>query len=153
MIAAVSEEHLAKLRVGMPVRVYVQAYGERAFPGRIGKLGAELDPTTRTIMVRVDVPNPDGLLKPEMYATAEIELGQSEPSLFVPQVSVQEVHARSVVFVQKAEDRFEVRPVQLGRAVADTVEIAGGIRDGERIVTRGSYVLKSQLLKGSLAEE
>jgi cobalt-zinc-cadmium efflux system membrane fusion protein len=153
MIAAVSEEHLAKLRVGMPVRVYVQAYGDRGFRGRIGKLGEELDPTTRTIMVRVDVPNPDGLLKPEMYATAEIELGQSEPSLFVPQVSVQEVHARSVVFVQKAKDRFEVRPVQLGRAVADTVEIAGGIRAGERIVTRGSYVLKSQLLKGSLTEE
>lgn len=153
MIAAVSEEHLSKLRVGMPVRVYVQAYSARAFPGRITRLDEELDPTTRTIKARVSVPNPDRKLKPEMYATAEIELGRSEPGLFIPQTAVQEINGRNTVFVEAAGGRFEVRPVRLGRTVGNTIEIAEGLRPGERIVTRGSYVLKSQLLKGTLGEE
>jgi len=153
MIAAVSEEHLSTLRVGMLVRVHVQAYSARAFSGRITRLGEELDPITRTIKARVELPNPGGKLKPEMYATAEIELGRSEPGLFVPQSAVQEINGRNTVFVEAAGDRFEARPVQLGRTLGDTMEIASGLRPGERIVTRGSYVLKSQLLKGALGEE
>ena len=153
MIASVSEEHLSKLRAGMPVRVYVQAYGAAAFRGRIGRLDEELDPTTRTIKVRVELPNAERRLKPEMYATAEIEMGQSEPALFLPQEAVQEVEGKPTVFVRTGGDRFEPRAVEVARALEGAVEIARGLKAGEEVVTRGSYVLKSQMLKATLAEE
>lgn len=153
MIASVGEEHLAELRVGMPVKVYVQAYGTKAFPGRISRLDEELDPTTRTIKARVEVPNPHGQLKPEMYATAEILLGSSEPALFIPQEAVQELDGQPSVFVRTAPDRFAPRPVQIGRSLDGSVEVLRGLRPGEVVVIRGGYVLKSQLLKGALSEE
>lgn len=153
MIALVNEEHLPALRTGMPVRVHVQAYGMQAFPGRIGKLGEELDPTTRTVRVRVDVPNPRGLLRPEMYATAEIELGSSKPGLYVPQEAIQEVNGQSAIFVRMAPNRFEARPVRAGTPVQNSIEIVSGLKPGEQVAIAGSYVLKSQLMKASLAGE
>jgi cobalt-zinc-cadmium efflux system membrane fusion protein len=153
MIAAVSEEHLPRLRPGMPVRVFVQAYADRPFPGRIARLGEELDATTRTIQARVSLPNGGGQLKPEMYATCEIQTGGSHPALLVPQSAPQEVKGQTALFVRKASDRFELRPVELGRAAEGAVEVVRGLAAGENVVTRGSFLLKSQLLKSSLTEE
>ena len=152
-LAEVNEEHLSKLREGMAVKLYTQAYGDRAFSGRIGKIGESLDPATHTVKVRVDLANPHGALKPEMYATAEIALGESAPALFVPSGSVQEVRGGMVVFVQTAPDRFEARPVQLGRTLGGSVEITSGVQPGERIAVSGGFILKSEFLKASLAEE
>ncbi|MBI4876241.1 MAG: efflux RND transporter periplasmic adaptor subunit [Acidobacteria bacterium] len=153
MIAAVSEENLPKLRVGLPARVFVQAYPEHPFVGRITRLGEELAPTTRTIKARVELPNSGGRLKPEMYATAEIEAGGSEPAIFIPQTAPQEVGGQRVVFVRRAADRFEVRPVEIGRTLEGSLEVVRGLKAGEALVVRGSFLLKSQLLKSSLAGE
>lgn len=153
MIAQVNEAQLGKLRVGAAVRVQVQAYPERSFTGRITKIGDQLDPATRTIQVRVELANAGGMLKPEMYCTAEIPVGGSEPAVYIPQSSVQQVNGQSVVFIQKNADRFEVRLVQTGKNMDASVEIMQGLQAGDRVVTQGSYLLKSQLLKASLAEE
>ncbi|HWR52862.1 MAG TPA: efflux RND transporter periplasmic adaptor subunit [Bryobacteraceae bacterium] len=153
MIAAVAEEYLPRLRTGMPVAVYVQAYPDQPARGRIGKLGEELDATTRTVRVRVDLPNRGGRLKPEMYATAEIELGGSEPALFVPQEAIQEVSGEVVVFVRHGEGHYEARPVRPGRVLEGSQEITHGLKSGEAVVTRGGFQLKSQMLKSTLAEE
>lgn len=152
-IAEVNEEHLSKLRPGMPARIYVQAYGRESFSGRIGKLGESFDPTTRTVKVRIDLPNRGGLLKPEMYATAEIEVGGSEPAIFIPQSATQEVRGDTVAFVQTAADRFEVRPLELGRVLDGSFEVRRGLKPGERVATRGAFVLKSEFLKAALAGE
>lgn len=152
-IAALNEEYLPKVRAGMPVRVNVIAYPDHPFPARIGKIGEELDPTTRSVKVRVDVPNSHGLLKPEMYATTDIEIGSSELAVFVPQSAIQEISGQTVVFVRRDPTHFEVRPVQAGRIVEGAQEITGGLRHGEAVVTSGSFVLKSQLLKSTLGEE
>jgi cobalt-zinc-cadmium efflux system membrane fusion protein len=153
MIATLAEEHLARLKPGLPVRVTVQAYPGRHFPGRIARLGEQLDPATRTVQVRVALPNRDGLLKPEMYARAEILLGPSAPALFVPQEAVQEIEGQTAVFVRTAPERFEPRAVRTARTVGTDVEITAGLRPGEVIAVRGSYILKSELLKAALAEE
>jgi cobalt-zinc-cadmium efflux system membrane fusion protein len=153
MIAAVNEESLAKLRVGLPASVYVQAYPGRAFRGRITKVGEELDPTTRTIKARIELPNQDGRLKPEMYATAEIEAGGTQPAIFVPQAALQEVGGQSVVFVRRAPDRFEVRPVEIGRTLDGALEVRRGLSAGEAVVARGSFLLRSQMLKSTLGGE
>jgi cobalt-zinc-cadmium efflux system membrane fusion protein len=152
MIASVNEEYLAKLRTGLAAHVEVQAFPGRAFPGRITKLGEELDATTRTLRVRIELPNRPGQLKPEMYATATIELGGSVPALYVPQEAVQVIAGRPAVFVRTAPGRFEVRPVRTGRALESYIEISSGLKQGDEIATRGSFVLKSQLMKGTSGE-
>jgi len=148
MMAAVDERNLAALRPGMPVKVSVQAYPDRTFRGRIEKLGEELDPVTRTIVARVGLPNEGGLLKPEMYAAAEIDLGPSAPALSVPQAAVQDVDGHSVVFVRVAPDQFEVRPVELARVVDSSRVVTSGLKPGEAVAAEGSFVLKSRLLLG-----
>lgn len=152
-MAAVNEEHLSKLRIGMPVRVSVQAYPHRSFAGRLTKLDTELDPTTRTITARVEVPNPDGLLKPEMYALAEMELSGARAAVFIPEVAVQEVDGKRSVFVRSGRNRFEPKPVETAPGVGGNVEVVAGLRPGDEVVVEGSFLLKSQLLKSTLAEE
>jgi cobalt-zinc-cadmium efflux system membrane fusion protein len=153
MMAAVSEENLEGLRIGMPVTIRVRAYPGVTFGGQIVQLGPQLDPATRTLMVRVLVPNKDGRLRPEMYATAEIARGSSRSALFVPEVSVQNLNGNSVVFVRRPNSEFEARPVKTGARVDHEVEIVEGLKDGEEVVTDGAFVVKSQFLTRSLAQE
>ena len=153
MMAAVSEENLDGLRIGMPVTLRVRAYPGETFGGRIVQLGPQLDPATRTLTVRVLVPNRDGRLRPEMYATAEIERGASRSALFVPEVSVQNLNGNAVVFVRRPNSEFELRPVKLGARVDHEVEIVEGLKTGEEVVADGAFVVKSQFLTRSLAQE
>lgn len=147
MIANVQEEFLGFLRIGMPVTVRVQAYPQLVFPGRIARLGEQLDPETRTVQVRVELANSGGRLKPEMYATAEIAAGSGPESLRIPQEALQQIEGRPSVFVETAPGRFVLRAVETGPAAAGDVEVIRGLSGGERIVVQGSYILKSQLLK------
>lgn len=153
MMANVAEVDLQFLRIGQPVQVVVRAHPGRAFNGRILRLGEELDPTTRTLQVRVLVPNQGRLLKPEMYATAEIERAGSRPALFVPESAAQELNGAKVVFVRTAPDRFQARAIDVTRTTEGRMEIASGIEPGDEVVVKGSFVLKSQMLRGSLEEE
>jgi RND family efflux transporter MFP subunit len=152
-VAEVNEEYLGKLRVGMPVRIFVQAYPNQPFFGRIGKLGELLDPGTRTIKVRIDLQNLQGKLKPEMYADAEIELGRGGPALMVPAIAVQDLRGEPVVFVKVDDVKFEMRPVQVGRTIGSDVEIVSGLRAGDAVVTQSAFILKSEFLKASLSDE
>lgn len=152
-IAAVQEEHLPRLRAGMPARIEVQAYPDRKFPGRVLKIDEKLDAETRTVSVRIDVPNPGELLKPEMYATIELDAGASAEALFVPQVAVQDLSGKPVVFVEVGPGRFAPRTITAGRPLGGLIEITSGLSGGERVVARGAFIVKSQLLRASMSEE
>ena len=152
VIAAVNEEYLPRLKPGLPASISVQAYPNESFGGRITRIGEELDATTRTVKARIEVPNLRGRLKPEMYVSSEISTGGSDLAIFVPQSAPQEVDGQTVVFVRTAPDRFEVRPVAFGRTVEGLLEATNGLREGESVVTRGSFLLKSQLMKSSMRE-
>ncbi|MCZ2073506.1 MAG: efflux RND transporter periplasmic adaptor subunit [Bryobacteraceae bacterium] len=151
-IASVNEENLSRLRTGALAHVSVQAYPDRPFPGVVTKIDEELDPATRTISVRIELSNSSGRLKPEMYANVEIDAGGSDPMLFVPQSALQEVSGEVVVFVRTAPEKFEVRPVVAGRTLETRLQIVRGLEPGDEVVSRGSFLLKSQLLKSSLEE-
>jgi cobalt-zinc-cadmium efflux system membrane fusion protein len=153
MMAAVNEENLQGLRIGMPVTIRVRAYPDVTFGGQVVQLGPQLDPATRTLRVRVLVPNKDGRLRPEMYATAEIARDASRSALFVPEVSLQSLNGNQVVFVRRLNSEFEARPVKSGAIVDHQVEIVEGLKDGEEVVTDGAFVVKSQFLTRSLAQE
>ena len=153
MTANVNESDLGQLRPGQAVRILVRAFPERPFSGRILRLGEQLDPTTRTLQVRVAVPNPGNLLKPEMYATAAIDRGRTRQALFIPEGAVQELNGARVVFIRTAVNQFEPRPVETARILNGSMEVTSGLKPGDQIVVKGSFILKSQLLKSSLEEE
>lgn len=147
------EDHLRELRPGAAVRIRTSASETRTYPGRIARIGEEMDPATRTVQVRIDVPNPGAVLKPEGYAEAEIAAGGAAPALAVPSAAVQEVKGTKVVFVQAAPGEFEVRAVDAAESSDGFTVIRDGLQAGERVAVRGAFLLKSQLLRASLESE
>jgi membrane fusion protein, heavy metal efflux system len=94
--------------------------------------------------------NPSTKLRPEMLANAQIQVGGMRSLLLVPSETVQQVNDQDVVFVRTAEDRFEVRPIRVGENINGRVRVLEGLKPGDAIVTKGSFILKSQLLKSSI---
>lgn len=152
-VAAVQEDALARLRLGMPASVRVQAYPQRVFAGRVLRIDSRLDPETRTVSARIGLDNRAGLLKPEMYAAVDLDAGGTQPGIFVPQSALQDVNGQPSVFVELAPGRFEARPVDPGRTLEGLRQITHGLRPGERVAAAGSFVLKSQLLRATFEEE
>lgn len=151
--AEVPETYLAALSVGQKAGIVVEAYPQKVFSSRLAYIGDVLNPATRTIQVRCEAPNDGLLLRPEMYATITFELGGETETVFVPRGSIQNFDGKSVVFVQEGDSKFQMRPVELGRTSGSSVVIEAGLEPGEKVVTQGSFLLKSELLKGQLAEE
>jgi cobalt-zinc-cadmium efflux system membrane fusion protein len=148
----VFERDLARVAEGQPARVTTAAYPDRVFPGRIVYVGDILDPERRTVRARVEVPNESGLLKPGMFARAEIETGTGSgaPVTVVPRGAVQEVDGRAVVWMPgDAPGEFRIRPVEVGASAGGArVMILSGLQPGERVVIRGAFTLKAELSRG-----
>ena len=147
MIAAANENDLSKLHPGQQVRIQVRAYPDREFAGRILKLGESLDPETRTLQIRIIVPNQQGLLKPEMYATANLRQSAGSRAVFLPDEAIQDVEGLPAVFVRRAQNTFEVRAVRIGPRTGGETEIVEGLQPGDEVVVKGGFLLKSELLK------
>src|ERR1044071_1535732 len=152
MLASVRQDQLGSLRVGQTVRVTVAGVAGQQFEGRIANLGQALDPQTRTMQVRIVLSNSANQLRPEMLATAEIPAGPPRETVLVPSEALQQVAGQDVVFVRTAPDRFAVRPVQVAETHNGETPIVQGLKGGEQVVVKGSFVLKSQLLKATLEE-
>ena len=135
------------------VRIEVRAFPDNLFAGRILKLGEGLDPATRTLQIRIEVPNPQGLLKAEMYATAKVQQSGRRAALVVPEEAIQEIDGVSMVFVQHSENEFRVRTVEPGEHASGGIEILQGLQRGEPVVVKGSFALKSELLKARIQDE
>jgi cobalt-zinc-cadmium efflux system membrane fusion protein len=153
MLAAVRQDDLARLRQGQPAFVTLAGQDGIRIAGKVTNLGQEFDPNTRVMQVRIELANPKNRLRPEMLANAEFPVGGGKPVLLVPSDAVQQVNGVDVVFVRSAQDRFTVRPVRVGEAADGKTPILEGINVGDPIVVRGSFILKSQLLKSSLESE
>lgn len=153
MLASVHQEDLGKLRRGQSASVTVAGLEGAPYRGRITNLGQEFDPATRMMGVRIELDNRNERLRPEMLADAEIPVGGGQRVLFVPSDGLQQVNGQDVVFVRIAPDRFAVRPVQIGESSAGRTPILQGIQAGDMVAVRGSFILKSQLLKSSLESE
>jgi cobalt-zinc-cadmium efflux system membrane fusion protein len=150
MLASVGQEQLSQLKIGQSAWVTLPGGTGQRFAGRISNLGQEFDPTTRRLQVRIDTENGGGFLRPEMLATAEIAVGETCPLILIAPEAVQQVNGQDVVFVRTATDRFTPRPVRVGDSINGKVALADGVRPGEEVVTQGSFLLKSQLLKASM---
>ncbi len=150
--AAVNEKDLSRVRRGARVTVTTQGYPDVSFHGTVMMLGDQLDPQTRTVPVRVQVPNPGIRLRPGMFATAIIDESATRTAVFVPEASLQDVNGLQVVFVTADGSTFQVRAVKLGVRSEGMVEVTEGLSPGERIVVDGAFMVKGELLKGSVGE-
>ena len=152
MIGAANETDLAEMHPGQSVRVQVRAYPGREFAARVLKLGEQLDPATRTLQIRILVSNPQGQLKPEMYATANVRQTGRSSALYLPDQAIQDIDGVPVVFVRHAQIDFEARTVKTGQHVDGETEILEGLHPGEDVVVMGSFLLKSQMLKSAIQD-
>ena len=129
------------------VEVRINAYPKETFKGMITYVGDVLDPVTRTMQLRMELPNRDGRLKPEMFATIRLFSEAQPDRLAVPEAALQRDQGRTFVFVQRSLNEYELREVHVGESNGTVISILGGLSEGEPIVTHGAFVLKSELLK------
>lgn len=149
MIAAVNEADLSRVHRKQRVGIQVRAFPDRTFPGTVLQIGERMDPQTRTLQVRVLVPNPQGLLKPEMFATAEFASEGSRAAVQVPEAAVQRKDDKDLVFIQQKDGSFLPREVKAGTKANGLVEILSGLEPGTPIAVKGAFLLKARLIKDS----
>jgi cobalt-zinc-cadmium efflux system membrane fusion protein len=139
------ERNLSKAAEGHPVSVEVDAFPEERFSARIAKVGVTVDPATRRIQVRCDLPNPDRRLKPEMYARVTLLADEAQRAVRVPNGALVTEGMYVHVFVEKSAGVFEKRRVGMRLQDRNFSYIASGLAAGERIVTSGALLLNSEL--------
>ncbi len=161
--ANINEKDIGKVKIGQTVYITVTPYPDRVFTGKITYISDTIDPATRIIKVRAELENPPtppftkggqgGLLKPEMFATVKISTGGKENAITIPESAVQRDGENIIVFVARDENTFEKRVVSIGSEVDGYHQVLSGLKEGERIVTKGAFTLKSESLKGLMEEE
>ena len=143
------EQDLAKVKVGAAAEVTVAAYPGEVFKGRLTYISSTLDKETRAVPARIEVRNPDGRLKPEMFATAAIETGGTAKGLLLPQEAVLLMEGQPTVFIEE-HGGFEPRPIESVQSNGKQVLVKKGLKPGERVVIGGAYAIKARLLKSQL---
>jgi RND family efflux transporter MFP subunit len=146
VIGDLYENDFARVAVGSPATVAIPARPKTMLSGRVAYIDPRVDPATRTAKVRVEVPNRDMELRLGMYVTVTFQTGSGERSIVVPRDAVQAIGERSVVYVpvEGDEGRFAERPVKLGVAVGDSLQVLEGLKPGDRVVTAGSFFLRGE---------
>lgn len=145
------EKDLGRVRVGATASVTVSAYPGEMFKGRLTYISSTVNKETRAVQARVEVPNSDGRLKPEMFATAAIDTAATLKALTLPQEAVLLVNGQAMAFVQEAGE-FEPRAVETGDRIGGRIVIKSGIREGEQVVIKGAYALKARMLKSQIGD-
>ncbi len=144
VIAEVPEQDIGQVKLGSPAQVTVDGWPDRTFDGRVDFIYPTLNSATRTVQVRMQIANPKGLLKPAMFASAQIAAGKATRVLTVPASAVIDSGTRQVVLVRLAEGRFEPRTVTLGARGDDYIEVRSGIAEGEQVVTSANFLIDSE---------
>lgn len=151
------EKDLGRVKLGADAEVTVAAYPDQAFRGKLTYVAAVVDTETRTVQARVEVANPEGRLKPEMFATAAISTNGTRgkeakvKALVLPEEAVVLMQGQSTVFVEE-HGGFEPRAVELGDRLRGRVVVKNGLAAGDKVVTAGTYALKARIQKSQLGE-
>jgi RND family efflux transporter MFP subunit len=141
LVANVVERDLKELQGGDPTRVQVDAFPGETFAGRVARVSPVLDPATRTAPIEVEIPNPDFRLKPGMYARVGITMETKKDTLVVPSDAMADLGGRRGVF-QVLNGSAVFRAVQVGTEQQNMVEIVGGLKEGEQVITTGARALR-----------
>ena len=144
VIADVFEQDIGTMRPGSRATVRINAYPDKAFSGVVSYVYPTLKAETRTVPVRIELPNPGQLLKPAMFAQVELPAGNTRPVLAVPDSAVIDSGTRSMVLVQVGAGRFEPREVKLGARGESYVQVLEGVREGEEVVVAANFLLDAE---------
>jgi Cu(I)/Ag(I) efflux system membrane fusion protein len=140
----VAERDLGALAVGQPVTVKARSFPGRAFAGKISVIYPQLNRETRTARVRIELSNPDMALLPDMYVDAEVNTGNPEPVLAIPDSAVLDTGSKQAVFIDKGQGRFEPRDVKLGGRGNGYVEVREGVAEGESVVVAANFLIDAE---------
>jgi Cu(I)/Ag(I) efflux system membrane fusion protein len=144
ILADVPEHDLASIAPGQMATIRVRGLPSRTFAGRVAMIYPQVAQDTRTTKVRIELGNPDGLLRPDMYADVEIASGSGGPVIAVPDSAVIDTGTRQVVILDKGEGRFEPREVKIGRQGGGFTEIRSGIAAGDKVVTAANFLIDAE---------
>ncbi|MBC5765953.1 efflux RND transporter periplasmic adaptor subunit [Ramlibacter albus] len=144
VVAEVNEQDLGSVRSGAAAAVRINAYPDKALQGRVTYVYPTLKAETRTVPVRIELPNPGGLLKPGMFAQVELQAGARTQVLAVPDSAVIDSGTRRIVLVDKGEGRFEPREVKTGARGDNFVQVLEGVKEGERVVVAANFLIDAE---------
>ena len=150
VIAEIKERDAGAMRVGQEATFKVLSYPGEQFHGKIVRVGNEIERESRTLEARIEVDNGEGRLKPGMFADVEITTDVLGDALIISDAALQTEEDNQIVFVALDTNKFEKRVVKLGLEHQGRVQILEGVKKGERVVTDGSFILKSEMLKGEM---
>ncbi|MBS0163998.1 MAG: efflux RND transporter periplasmic adaptor subunit [Nitrospira sp.] len=153
VLAEIKERDIAAVHVGQETIFSVLAYHAETFRGKVVLLGNRVEAESRTLEVRIEVANADGRLKPGMFADVEIATTALQDVLVISDQALQTLEDEQIVFVALSDTKFEKRVIKIGLEQHGRLQVLEGLKEGERVVTEGSFILKSELLKGELGEE
>ena len=145
--ADVFEKDLPRVKPGQEVKLTVTAFPQSTFSGRVILINSVVDPDTRTVKVRTEVANPDGRLKPDMFANVQIVTDVNRAAISIPQSAVLNDDGKKIVFVAEGNG-YQKRQVQAGIKNNDRVEIVDGLNAGDKVVVKGNYLLLEQSKPG-----
>ena len=141
LIANVREVDAPLMQVGLPLEVHVLAYPGRVFKGKVSYVAPSIDPNTHRLPVRADVENPDGALKPGMFANFSIITGDASSAPAIPQEAIVFEGERARVWVAGDGDTLALREIRTGRTSNGMVEVLAGLLAGEKVVTSGTVFI------------
>lgn len=151
--AQVYEKDLGQVRVGQTASIAIDSYPGEHLAGSVVSISDLIDPQTRTAAVRCRVANPSVRLKLDMLATVDLPTLIKRAVVSVPADAIQNIDGKPVVFVRMSPARFSVRQVETGASGDGRVEIIHGLKDGEPVVSKGAFAVKSVFLGKELQEE
>ncbi len=142
----VFERDLARVAEGNTVEIVSETHPGKTFRGSVSYVDAQIDVVTRAAHVRIEVQNPDRLLRPGQFVHALLmTTGDKREAITIPRRAVTRVDGEPAVFLDLGENRYTARTVELGPATGDYVEVTRGLVEGDKLVTEGAFVLKSEL--------
>jgi RND family efflux transporter MFP subunit len=153
--ANVSEYDLARVRQAPGASYRLAAYPDQIIPilsggGRLIDVGTVVDPDTRTVPIRYEVPNKDGTLRVGMFADLLVETNRKQTALAVPKDAVVDEGGEVVAYVQRGGETFERRRVEVGIRDANQVEIRNGLAAGDRVATKGAYTIRLSTMSSAI---
>jgi len=144
IIADVAEQDIDAVKIGAAATIRVRSLPGREFKGSVALIYPQVNTETRTTKVRIELPNPDDVLLPDMFADVEIASGAEKPVVAVPNGAVIDTGARQIVFIDKGEGRFEPREVKVGTHGEDYTEIREGVGEGDRVVVAANFLIDAE---------
>jgi len=146
----VPEAEAALVRPGQPVRITFEGMRGSSREAKVTRVSASVDPASRTVRVRVELPNRDRTLRAGAFLRAQIQVSADHDTLLVPRDAIQHAESRTLVFVKRSDTLFEPVAVKTGETRGGLVEVVSGLEPGAEVATTGAFLLKTEIMKASI---